>query len=125
MANEETIFFNDKNITVTQARVICGGETYVISNITSVSAQVENPNRGGLIILLLIGLLVMYFAPEQVLLGLLIVIVAAIFLYMQKPTYHLILTTSAGQARALVTKQLHYIQEITEAINQAIIYRSQ
>ena len=58
MNNEEKIFFDDENITVTQARVICGGETYVISNITSVSTQVEEPNRRGWISLRVTGALI-------------------------------------------------------------------
>ena len=124
MNNEEQIFFDDENITVTNARVICGGETYVINNITSVKTLVEDPNRLGWIILLLSGLFISaYF--EFIIFGLLIAIVAAFVLYRQKPTYHLILTTSAGQARALLTTQRHYIDEITAAINQAIVYRSQ
>ena len=124
MNNEEKIFFEDENITVTSARVICVGETYVISNITSVQTQVEKPDRFGWIILLLIGVLVTTYT-EQIVIGLLIVILAAVSLYRQKQIYHLTLTTSAGQARAVLTKQRHYINEITDAINQAIVYRSQ
>ena len=121
---KEQIFFDDENITVTNARLVCGEEIYVLSNITSVKTQTEKPTRLGWIILLLVGL-IMLVDHDIFVIGLLMAIVAAICLYRQKPTYHLILTTSAGEARALLTKQLHYINEITAAINQAIVHRSQ
>ena len=49
--------------------------------------------------------------------------VAALHLYMQKTTYHVMLNTSGGETSALKTHQLDYITKVVIALNEAIVHR--
>jgi hypothetical protein len=45
IAMEEQVFFDNGDVTVTNARFISSGQTYVMSNITSVKSLVEDPSK--------------------------------------------------------------------------------
>ena len=53
---EETFFFNDRSVSVSNARFIANGQTYAMSGITSVKTFREDPSYQGPIILGLLGL---------------------------------------------------------------------
>jgi ABC-type phosphate transport system permease subunit len=118
---EETVFFTHGDVKVTNARFISGGQTFAMSNITSVKPIVEEPNRGGGILVLLVGLLLLW--KDVTLLGLLFIIGAGLYLYSQKTIYHVVLSTSAGESKALLTYQRDYLNQVISALNQAIISR--
>lgn len=120
----EQTFFNQNGITVTNARVIMGGQTYAMSGITSVRSIEEVPSRKGSIILGIIGILVMIVAkPMAILIGLILVGIAVAWFIATKPTYYVGLVTAAGESRALNSKDAEYISNIVNAINEAIIAR--
>ena len=117
---DETTFFSQNDVKVTNARFITGGQTYVMSNVTSVKTFVEQPKRFGLIVMLGIGLLV---ATQSLMVGGVIAAIAVLVLYSQRATYHVMLSTSSGETSALKTFQREYLNDVVSALNQAIVHR--
>lgn len=116
----EQIFFEYEDVKVTNARFISGSQTYAMSNITSVKTYEQKPNRFWPAICVLIGLGLM---GQNLYLGLLIVVAAAAYLFMQKTLYHVMLSTSAGETSALKTYQPEYLHKVVAAVNEAIVHR--
>ena len=118
---EERTFFEYEDVKVTNARFISGGQTFAMNNVTSVKPFEQKPSRLGGIVVLLVGLIIM--AKSSFMVGLLIAAAAAYFLYQQKSMYHILLATSAGETKALRTKQRDYLDKVIGALNDAIVYR--
>ena len=116
----EQTFFEYEDVKVTNARFISGSQTYAMSNVTSVKAFEQKPKRLWGILLLVIGLLVAINAPVV---GIVIAAGAAIYLFMQKTVYHVMLATSGGETSALKTYQQEYLQKVVSALNEAIVHR--
>jgi hypothetical protein len=85
-----------------------------------VKAFEESPKRLGGILILVIGLAI---ALNSQAVGLLIAGAAAIYLYQQKTTYHVMLATAAGETSALKTYQKDYLTKVVSALNEAIVHR--
>lgn len=117
---DEKTFFEYDDIKVTNARFISGSQTYVMSNVTSVKAFEEKPNRLGGIFALLIGLATSLSNTD---IGLLIMGAAAFYLYQQKTVYHVMLATAGGETSALKTHQREYLSKVVAALNEAIVHR--
>ena len=117
---DEKTFFEYEDVKVTNARFISGSQTYAMSNVTSVKAYEKKPNRIGGIVVLVLGLAIAAGEPAV---GLAIVAAAAIYLYMQKTVYHVMLATSGGETSALKTYQRNYLDKVVSALNQAIVHR--
>lgn len=117
---EEKTFFHQGGIRVTSARFINGGQTYAMSNVTSVKALVEKPQRSGGIMIALLALVISSAVP---LVGIPALGLALFYLYRQKPKYHVMLKTSGGEASALSTDHEEYVDDVVEAVNKAIVHR--
>lgn len=117
---EEKLFFEHNGVKVTNTRFISGGQTFAMSNITSVKSSEEKPKRLGGVLILLIGLVTMASLP---IIGGLISAAAIYYLIKLKPMYHIMLSTSGGESSALKTDQKEYLNQIVTALNEAIIYR--
>lgn len=117
---DEKTFFEYDDVKVTNARFISGGQTYAMSNVTSVKAFEENPSRLWGIVALLIGLAI---ASSNATVGLLIAAAAAFYLYQQKTVYHVMLATAGGETSALKTYQREYLSKVVAALNEAIVHR--
>jgi hypothetical protein len=118
---DELTFFEHEDVKVTSARFVSGGQTYAMSNITSVKPFEQKPSRFGGCVILLIGLVIMIKASFMV--GLLITAAAGYYLYQQKTVFHILLATSAGETKALVTYQRDYLNKVIGALNDAIVHR--
>jgi uncharacterized membrane protein len=116
----EQTFFEYEDVKVTNARFISGSQTYAMSNVTSVKAFEQKPKRFWGIVLMIIGPSVAINAPVV---GLVIAVGAAVFLFMQKTVYHVMLSTSGGETSALKTHQQEYLQKVVSALNEAIVHR--
>lgn len=116
----EQTFFEYEDVKVTNARFISGSQTYAMSNVTSVKAFEQKPKRLWGILLLIIGLAVAINAPV---IGIVVAAGAAIYLFMQKTVYHVMLATSGGEVSALKTYQQEYLQKVVSALNEAIVHR--
>lgn len=116
----EQTFFEYDDVKVTNARFISGGQTYAMSNVTSVKAYEQKPKRLLPIIVLVIGSVV---AINVHIPGIAIAAAAAIYLYLQKTVYHVMLATSGGETSALKTHQREYLRKVVTALNEAIVHR--
>ncbi len=118
---EEKVFYDGGNVKVTNSRFLTYGTTTSMSGVTSVSKYAHHPSRKGPIILAIIGLIL--FAWQWFIA--LIVIAAAVAWWMsQKVTYSIQLASASGQTEALNSKDESLVDQIIEALNEAIVYRN-
>jgi len=116
----EQTFFEYGDVKVTNARFINGGQTYAMSNVTSVKTFEEKPSRLGGVLALIVGLGVAVNTPV---IGIVIAAGAALYMYLQKTVFHIKLATSAGETSALKTHQKEYLHKVVSALNEAIVHR--
>jgi hypothetical protein len=116
----EKTFFDYDGVRVTSTRFIVDGQTYAMSNVTSVSAEVQTPNRIIPALLILGGLVL---ALSRIYAGLLLPIIGIIWWKLQKTIYHVTLHTAGIETSALQTHQKEYLQRVVRALNDAIVYR--
>ncbi|HCW06926.1 MAG TPA: hypothetical protein DGG95_06135 [Cytophagales bacterium] len=91
-------------------------------NISSVSIFRIEKNRIFQIILIVIGVL-MLFSDSSRVLGGIVAVIAALWLFTIKDEYSVRISTNAGEANSLTSKDQNYIQKIVDALNDAIIHR--
>lgn len=123
---DEKTFFEYEDVKVTNTRFITGSQTYAMSNVTSVKNRADKPSRVLPIVLLVFGIFaVLPNIPhlDQMVPGLVISVIAGLWLKSQKTTYHVVLATSGGETSALKTHQLQYVTKVVNALNDAIVYR--
>jgi hypothetical protein len=112
----ETEIYTDNRIRVTTARIIIGGTTYALRNITSVGNATTAPDTGApksLVTFSLLGLMagiiwIILDHADSIKPALILSVVSLAILVMSakwyrdlKPTYHLMITSSAQEADAL------------------------
>ncbi|HEY5233035.1 MAG TPA: DUF6232 family protein [Verrucomicrobiae bacterium] len=128
---EETIY-SDNAVAVTNTRVIIWGTTYALRNITSVRMTYTPPRVLGAILLLVLGLIFLLAAilaihsraPAPIgvyILGGAMVIGAILMMVTAKTSYHVNLSSAAGEVHALTSKKRAYIEQIVLNINKAIV----
>ena len=130
MSTPESIYYQDSNITITNAHAILGSKTYAMANITSVSMGTVAANRTAGISISLFGFIVFLCSlmGRNVflvgVLGAVIFIGLGIYLaYSAKPQYTVIIGSSSGESNALSAHDSEYIQRIVNSINEAIVKR--
>ncbi|MAB38696.1 MAG: QacE [Aequorivita sp.] len=120
--HQEKMFYQDSTVTVTQSRYIAGSKTYAMRNISSVSLFKIDKSRTGAILLLIVGILLLFFEGIRVV-GVILAILGGIWLFSIKDEYSVRISTNAGEANSLVSKDQAYIQKVVNALNDAIIHR--
>jgi hypothetical protein len=118
---EEIIFYQDNNVTVTQSRFIASGKIYSMRNISSVSILKIEKSKIGAIVLIVVGII--SFTSEMELIGLILTLIGGVWIYNIKDEYAVRISTNAGEANSLIHNNQAYIQKIVTALNDAIIYR--
>src|SRR5207253_10338894 len=116
----EKTFFDYDGVRVTNARFIVDGQTFAMSNITSVTPLEQKPNRIIPALLILIGVLL---AVGRIYGGLLLSVIGIVWWKLQKTVYHVMLHTAGAETSALQTYQKEYLQKVVAALNNAIVYR--
>jgi len=117
----ESTFFESGDVKITNARFIVGGKTYAMQGVTSVSARVQNPNRIGPIVGLVIGLAMLGSDLRGV--GFVICLACAAMLYLQKAVHSIILQSASGEVQALSSKDGAHIGAVVAALNDALVHR--
>jgi hypothetical protein len=120
---DEKIFFNQGNVSVSNSRFIVDGQTYAMSNVTSVKSGVTPPDRGGAIIIAIIGLACLLGSGWVFAAGLVALAIAVLAWIGSKTKYSVILNTSAGENKALVSEEKSYISNVISSLNEAIVSR--
>ncbi|QDE32378.1 DUF6232 family protein [Shewanella polaris] len=120
---EEKIFLNKGNVSVSNSRFIVDGQTYAISNVTSVKSGEIPGSYSGAIILMIIALCFFAGGVFMKLLGTILLMFAIYVLTNIKSTYTVILNTSAGENKALSSQDKTHVESIVTALNDAIVSR--
>lgn len=118
----ETTFYKDSSVVVTQSRFVTQSKTYAMRNISSVHIFEIIKSKTKAILMLFVGLAFLLskdiFWVGIILLGLGIWLIFSI-----KNEYAVRISTNAGEANSIISKDRDYIQKIVGALNEAIIHR--
>ena len=121
---EEKIFYQNGIVRVTNARFIVGNQTHAMNGVTSIAHVSSPPQRGGLILGLLLGLVLLFFGEGGTrLFGLLMAAGCSYALYSQKTTHVVVLRSSSGEVKALSDTDEAHIGSVVNALNDALIHR--
>lgn len=120
---DEKVFFQQGNVSVSNSRFIVDGQTYAMSNVTSVKSGITEPERGGTIILAIVGLICLFGSKWAVIAGIIIIAIAILAWNSNKKKYSVILNTSSGENQALISEDKSYIAKVISSLNEAIVSR--
>jgi hypothetical protein len=128
----EREFYKGPGVLVTNSRFIVGPQTFTMSGVTSVSSYTQPPSHTGPVILIILGILFSLGGCAQasqgggswgVVFGLLVAAAGVWWFLSRKPTYHVLLRSSSGEAKPLGSQDSSYIGDVVNALNSAIVYR--
>lgn len=130
MGTQETVYYQQGNTTITNARAMIGGTTYALANITSVGLGDKSPSLVGPLLLLLLGGCTSAVAvgtangstPYWIMAAIFVGLGILVFLT-NKTTYFVRIATAAGEQRALESKDKAEVEKIVGALNEAIVKR--
>jgi hypothetical protein len=128
MTAEKTFYSDQTGVRITQSRAIFGAKTYTMNNVASVSAHRVPAKRGPAIGTLLIGLVLLVIGISStivvlIIFGILGMAVGALLIYLMKDTFVVRISSASGEADALASKDRSHIEQIVQALNEAIIAR--
>lgn len=119
---EETTLYQNGSVLVTQSRYIVGSKTFAMRNISSVQIGIIPANRT-LGIILIAGGILLAFAQEVRTLGIILAAIGGIYAYAQKDKFTVRISTNSGESDSIISNNRDYIQEIVNALNNAIIHQ--
>lgn len=122
---EETEFYRNGDVSITNSRFIVGSTTYAMNGVTSVKRGQTDPSKVGPVVLAIIGI-IMVFAAGTILFkgfGVLAVVAAVAWFKAIKPEYIVFLNSSSGESQALSSIDKKYIDDVINSLNNAIIHR--
>jgi hypothetical protein len=120
---EEKIFFNEGNVTVSNSRFIVSGQTYAMSNVTSVKSGKIAPDNGAAGIFGFIGIACLFGSGWVFIVGMALIALAIFTFFNNKPTYSVILNTASGENQALTSPDREYIAQVINSLNESIVSR--
>ena len=133
---EERIFLRESGVVVSNARFIVPTQTFAMAGITSVKTFREVPERGGLIMMILFGMLLVFIGMGVVAangvgvggvvviaFGLMLIVALIYAMSQQRDRFHVLLKTASGEAKALTSMDLAFIQRVVAGLNEAIVHR--
>ncbi|MBL1221494.1 hypothetical protein JET18_11625 [Chryseobacterium sp. L7] len=118
----ETKFYQDSSVTVTQSRFVTQSKTYAMRNISSVHVFEIIKSKTKAVLMIIFGLLFL-FSKDIFWVGLIIIALGIWWLVSIKNEYAVRISTNAGEANSIISKNKDYIQKIVNALNSAIIHR--
>ncbi len=122
---EETEFYSNGHVSITNSRFIVGSTTYAMNGVTSVKRGHTNPSKVGPVILTIIGLIMVFAAATLMFkaIGVVLIIAAIAWFRSIKPEYMVFLNSASGESQALSSKDKSYIDDVIKSLNNAIIHR--
>jgi len=118
---QEKVFLQDSNVTVTQSRFVSGGKTYAMRNISSVSLHKIEKSRMGPILIIILGIVFLIAKSYPIGLGLLLL--GGLWLFGIKDQFSVRIQSNSGEADGLVSVDKIYVEKVVASINNAIVYR--
>ena len=120
---DEKTFFSEGDVTVTNARFIARGQTFAMSGVTAVERFQEDPSRKAPIIMGIIGVLALAGGGTIAVIGLFLIAGAVAMWYLQKPVFHIRLSTASGREEPYNSANGEFISKVVSALNEAIVHR--
>ncbi|MBU8884153.1 hypothetical protein KSK37_13760 [Kaistella sp. DKR-2] len=120
--NNETIFYQDSSVTVTASRYVTQSKTYAMRNISSVHIFEIVKSKVKAIFTVLIGLTAL-FSKDLFYIGIILIPLGIWWFISIKNEYAVRISTNAGEANSIISKDKIYIQKIVNALNEAFIHR--
>ena len=126
--SNERVFLAEGNIRVTATRVVVGGQTFAMRNVSSVKGVVHQESKANDYIFGAIGIALVLYGLSGAKWALILGAILFAFSYiegrfMKKPSFSVVLSTSGGETEAFRTKDSTFAAAIVDAINQAMIAR--
>jgi hypothetical protein len=118
----ERTFYQDADVTVTQARFVTQNKTYAMRNISSVSLYHIASSRIFQIILLALGLLMLLDDGLRTA-GFFMAVIGGLWLYFTKDSYAVRISTNSGETNSVISKDKEYVTKIVNALTDAIVHR--
>lgn len=118
----ETTFYQDSLVTVTQSRYITQSKTYAMRNISSVHVFEIEKSKVNPILMILFGIPFL-FSGNVFWIGLILIGLGILIVFNIKNEYTVRISTNAGEADSTISKDKEYIQKIVNALNDAMIHR--
>lgn len=118
----ETTFYQDSSVTVTQSRYITQSKTYAMRNISSVHIFEIEKSKVPPILFILLGIPFL-FSGDFFWIGLILIILGLLMFFTIKNEYSVRISTNAGEANSIISKNKEYIKKIVNALNDAIVHR--
>jgi Family of unknown function (DUF6232) len=127
---EEKIFFNEGGVTVSNSRFVVGGQTYAMSEITSIQSVKVDQSKTGPFFLLFFSIYfsykvrtnpdIIYRHPLAASIFFYVpLIIGLAWLFRLKPKYKIIWNTSSGRTLAYARKDKKFIETVVTAVNDA------
>lgn len=124
---ETTFYSDDRDVRVTDKRLIVGNTMYAMANIASVSTALTKPSRRVPLVFIAIGALVFLASGGDstgLTYGAILLAVGILWWKAQKSVYHLRISSASGQSTAVSSSDRSYVERIVQAVNEAIIKRA-
>lgn len=118
----ETTFYQDNSVTVTQSRYVTNSKTYAMRNISSVHIFEIIKSKNKAFFFALFGLIFL-FSKDVFWVGLIIIALGIWWFVSIKNEYAVRISTNSGEANSIISKDRNYIQKIVNALNDAIVHR--
>jgi hypothetical protein len=133
----EQVYFKGGGVRITSTRAIFDSKTYALAGITSVEGREIPPDHTLPVLPILLGVVLFVggiFAAgadtmsrgvgiSLIVLGLAVVGLGVLWASRIRPRYAVIICTAATERKALISPDKHYVDEIIDALNEAIIDR--
>lgn len=128
----EVPIYEKADVKITNLRAVFGAKTYAIANITSVEGQTIESNGCLLASVILMGIFftlvgIPFILDKQsfgmFIFGVFMFALAYLIKKSQRPSYAVNLTTASGEIKAYTSFNQQSIQEIVNALNDAIIQK--
>ena len=133
--SEETTIYEDGDIKITNLRAIFGAKTYAVSNISAVEMRSKAPSPFPALIGLLGGVLLLLSLPSffnnrtwdnnwtLLVIGLILIFFSVMSIRAAKTEYTIAFSSSSGEIKAFQSYDKEEIDEILQALNDAIIQK--
>ena len=118
----EVTFYNDNNVTVTQSRFVTHSKTYAMRNISSVHIFEIVKSKAKAVFVILFGVILL-FSKDIFYVGIILIALGIWWFISVKNEFAVRISTNAGEANSIISKDKAYIQKIVNALNEAIIHR--
>lgn len=120
----ETMFFERREVSVSNARFVVRGRTYPICFVTSAKLQEKKPSPYMALVFGVIGLGI-YLAqtPATLIASLVSMAIAILLAASRKKQYVVVLDTPSGQFEVFNSTDREYVELIVGAINRSIVHQ--